>query len=717
MLMKYDLNVSEDEIAFHRKLLNEIVAADISKPPHFSGRGIVICGGGIRYFTCAWVCINMLRKLGCTLPVEVWHFGKSEMSHEMQKLLVPLNAKAVDALEVKQEHPVRILNGWELKPYAIIHSSFEEVLFLDADNIPVVNPEFLFETAQYKETGAIFWPDLQWRRLSDEALIWRVCEVDFRDEPEFETGQIVVDKKRCWKALCVTMHLNEYSDFYYRLVYGDKDTFHMAWRKLKQDFSMTGHSIEHIQDTMCQHDFEGRRIFQHRNMDKWTLEHPNKRIEGFEFEDECFEFLDELKKVWSQRITYFDLTSKSEREKELITSLLKGSFVYRRVGYDQRTMCFFSDGVIGKGSGGCERFWDLREDDGVFYLSIFSGNGDLTCKLQRCDDGIWKGQWEKYEKMPIEIIPQEKVDMREKIEALPYTKSFAKTHGVDLAIPNWPNSGIGNILIYTRLIEDLSFHYGRPLSIITAPLSPEVGVVDGESPYPFFENNPFIERIINANDVDPEGFSRVNAEEWNLVQCSHLMENLCFAYGIKPRALRPAVYLTCEEKQWALESLKSLPRPLICLHPGGTTSSREGSPWHKDNWLRLVSALRDEAGFFQIGKKGSVDQDLGLFHPGKTIREAMALIWASDIFIGFDSSPMHMATALQKPVITLIDMKNKFDKESKIRDTFASSVVLRWTYPDNTNFAIMPEDNDGDVLLARVVDAVRQKVKTFTYQI
>ena len=50
-----------------------------SYPDRFDGRGIVIPGGGMRYFTCAWVCIRMLRSLGCTLPIELWHCGPEEM--------------------------------------------------------------------------------------------------------------------------------------------------------------------------------------------------------------------------------------------------------------------------------------------------------------------------------------------------------------------------------------------------------------------------------------------------------------------------------------------------------------------------------------------------------------------------------------------------------------------------------------------------------------
>ena len=59
-----------------------------------------------------------------------------------------------------------------------------------------------------------------------------------RDEPAFETGQIVVDKRRCWAELQLTMHFNEWSDFYYQHVHGDKETFHLAWRKLELPFAM-----------------------------------------------------------------------------------------------------------------------------------------------------------------------------------------------------------------------------------------------------------------------------------------------------------------------------------------------------------------------------------------------------------------------------------------------------------------------------------------------
>ena len=46
----------------------------------FEGRGIVICGGGAKYFPCAYVLVLLLRHLQCLLPIEVWHLGAREMT-------------------------------------------------------------------------------------------------------------------------------------------------------------------------------------------------------------------------------------------------------------------------------------------------------------------------------------------------------------------------------------------------------------------------------------------------------------------------------------------------------------------------------------------------------------------------------------------------------------------------------------------------------------
>ncbi len=260
-------------------------------PGRHRGRGIVMCSGQ-RHFPSAWVCIRMLRHLGCELPIELWQLSASELAMPMRKALERYSVRCVDASEVRQQHPVRLLHGWELKPYAILHSGFDEVLFLDADNVPVRDPGFLFEAEPYRRHGAVFWPD--YGRLAADRPIWKICRVRYRDEPEFESGQILLDKRRCWNALQLTMHLNEHSDFYYDYIHGDKETFHMSWRMLGQEYYMVPWPIVPLKGTMCQHDFDGRRLFQHRNLAKWVLHGENPRISGFEFEDTCREFISDL---------------------------------------------------------------------------------------------------------------------------------------------------------------------------------------------------------------------------------------------------------------------------------------------------------------------------------------------------------------------------------------------------------------------------------------
>jgi len=266
----------------------------------YAGKGIIICGGGIEYFTNAWVCINMLRRLRSRLPIQLWHLGPSEVDGAMRRMVEKLDVECVDAIKISEQYPCRILSGWELKAYSILYSPFEEILLLDADNVPLAFPECLFEWTEYRKTGAVFWPD--YHHLKQRSEIWAICGAPFRRGPQFETGQILVNKAKCWRALHLALWYNAFSDFYYQYIHGDKDTFHMAFLKLNQRYAMPSRRIESLDGTMCQHDFFGNRIFQHRNTDKWCFETDNKCVSGFLFEDECRSFVHLLRKEWSGNI-------------------------------------------------------------------------------------------------------------------------------------------------------------------------------------------------------------------------------------------------------------------------------------------------------------------------------------------------------------------------------------------------------------------------------
>jgi hypothetical protein len=266
-------------------------------PGGYSGKGIVVCAGGIRYNTCAWVLIRMLRHLGCKLPIQVWYLGKKESDESWMRLVEPYGVVCVNALESTDKLLRSTLNGWSLKSYAILHSPFEEVLLLDADNVPARNPQYLFDSPEYLQMGAIFWPDILPTRTALDSPRWGIFGVAPRDEPEQESGQLLIHKKKCWRSLQLCDWYNKHSRFFYKYIHGDKDTFRFAWHRVGQEFAMPERYPEIIPHALVQHDFQDEPIFYHRVGDKFSLD-GNHRIAGFAHESLCFAFLDELRRLW-----------------------------------------------------------------------------------------------------------------------------------------------------------------------------------------------------------------------------------------------------------------------------------------------------------------------------------------------------------------------------------------------------------------------------------
>ena len=430
----------EPELIRHRAQLELVAGLKFPYPAQrFAGRGIVICGGGAKYFPCVYVLVRLLRHLGCGLPVEVWHLGEQEMSPPMRGLLAAHGVVCVDALAMRRVHPARRLNGWELKCYALLHSAFAEVLLLDADNCPVREPAFLFDMPEYREHGAVFWPDF-WRFRKGDA-VWTAAGIPPRKAREawqFESGQILVDKARCWRALSVAMHLNEHSDWWYRLLHGDKDTFFLAWAKLGQRYAMPPHPVRPLEGTMLQHDFSGKLLFQHRNFGKWTLEN-NRHIPGFRLEDECLAFVAELRAQWTPGlppwVRKWEPSNASKPLRTLAAKLCRAPLEYARAGLGTRTLDFRPDGTIGTGTAGCERWWDLRLVKGgtrrsarvgggkngpgtveppearaerrappTVQLEVFGENG-LTFRAHPIRGGSWKGAWVAFERCKMTLRP------------------------------------------------------------------------------------------------------------------------------------------------------------------------------------------------------------------------------------------------------------------------------------------------------------------------
>eukprot|EP00243_Klebsormidium_subtile_P004655 TRINITY_DN18803_c0_g1_i1.p1 TRINITY_DN18803_c0_g1~~TRINITY_DN18803_c0_g1_i1.p1 ORF type:complete len:604 (-),score=117.91 TRINITY_DN18803_c0_g1_i1:349-2160(-) len=249
------------------------------RPPYpegkYHGRGIAIsCGPrGINNLP---VLLRVLRDMGCNLPVEIWYLSSENLPFEHAGWLAMYkNVTLKDVLQYAKDIEMVETNVgprmFAIKPLVLLHSSFEEVLLLDDDNLPLRDPTYLFEYPQYRKSGAIFWPDY-WR-TSPLNPIWELVGAE-PNGYEQESGQLLVNKRKGWAALAVTLLFNQAP--YRLLLNGDKDTYRFAWMAVKQPASFvqqaigTAGMVDSKKDlcgtTMVQFDLDGHEIFLHHNM-------------------------------------------------------------------------------------------------------------------------------------------------------------------------------------------------------------------------------------------------------------------------------------------------------------------------------------------------------------------------------------------------------------------------------------------------------------------
>jgi hypothetical protein len=372
----------------------EFLASIPAYPGGFEGRGIVISAGGVRYLTCCWVLVNILRRVGCKLPIEVWHLGEDEIDANWIKLVEPLGVTCIDAHEVRRRHPHPRLGGWESKSYAILHSRFEEVLFLDADNVPAVDPTFLFDTPEYRATGTIFWPDCN--RTNPHQAAWRLFDVPYRDEWEQESGQLLINKRRSWSTLNLCNWYNSHSDLVYQFLYGDKDTFRLAWHRVGTSFAMPPR-IPWASVVLRQGDFDGNLLFQHRHGDKWSFA-GNRKVAGFRHQEECAALVQELLERWPV-IRHLAGTI-SEEDHALGAELAAQDFQFVRLGYNRWPMQLSASGLLRRGRSKRTFFWWLKNRQ----IVLAGADGRVYYRLTQNGDGSWHGASQPPVAMRVRLI-------------------------------------------------------------------------------------------------------------------------------------------------------------------------------------------------------------------------------------------------------------------------------------------------------------------------
>lgn len=384
--MNHAPNTSEDLAALAERLAGwrpDFPAA------RFAGRGIVVCAGGSRVFTNAYVLLSVLRRtLNCTLPIEVWHFGAEEISPAMAGLLAELDVELVDALPRIAAAAASVRDGWQLKPFAIQHSRFAEVLLLDADQVPVRDPAELFDWPQYQEAGAVFWPDVV--ELRETNPIWGALGLVPRRTISLESGQVLIDKRRHWRALSVVGALNAEAERLYRMIYGDKDTFLIGWQLAEAGFALVPHPPFGDERCLVQRDFAGAPLFQHRTNAKWVYAGAQHELEGFVHLDASKAAIDELRACWNGRV--FHLPDRSVAARAVEAELQAGPLLLDVLADETIELELLPMGEIARHGGRAndrQNWWCEELPDGLEL--VISDADRVTYRLRRLDRDNWQG--------------------------------------------------------------------------------------------------------------------------------------------------------------------------------------------------------------------------------------------------------------------------------------------------------------------------------------
>ena len=142
-----------------------------------------------------------------------------------------------------------------------------------------------------------------------------------------------------------------------------------------------------------------------------------------------------------------------------------------------------------------------------------------------------------------------------------------------------------------------------------------------------------------------------------------LNRDLLESLGVATKTTRPILYVTAQERGAAQARLAALgaAAPRVALHPGGHYATQRWSP---ECFAELIGLLTGRSGAACVVLAGPDEQDLcrricaatpDALSPGPTtVREMMALLASCDLFIGNNSGPLHVASALGLPTVSVM---------------------------------------------------------------
>lgn len=251
------LSMSEEGIQTMRETHQRFVQAIEANSPNMKyvpgSRGLVSSAGG-DYLPLLVISLRMVRRTGCQLPMEVFLSSEQEWESQICELVLPqLNARCI-LLSTHLGASADSLTRFQFKSLSMLFSSFEELLFTDADSWPVRDPSEVFDSEPFLSKQLVTFPDYWASSISHIYYdITGQAIPRLSERQSTESGEMFLSKKRHERTLLLSTYYNYFGPkYYYPLLSqgapgeGDKDTFLAAASVLNETYYAVRQGVRSI---------------------------------------------------------------------------------------------------------------------------------------------------------------------------------------------------------------------------------------------------------------------------------------------------------------------------------------------------------------------------------------------------------------------------------------------------------------------------------------
>lgn len=229
-------------------------------------RGLVIATGKDRFRYACHLVGNIRHVLKSELPIQIAYAGEDDLPRVYRDFIVGLaaNVSVFDVTAIFDEDIAGLRDsGWGIKPFAVLGSTFEQAILLDADAIFLQPPEVIFdEHPGYLERGNVLFHDrllskggykarhdwweheLSGHNLSDTIKLSKAYNDGYGEEGD--SGVVAIDKSRT-DVLFGLLHIawqntkDVRQKYTYVQGHGDKESWWFGFELTSTAYSMEEH--------------------------------------------------------------------------------------------------------------------------------------------------------------------------------------------------------------------------------------------------------------------------------------------------------------------------------------------------------------------------------------------------------------------------------------------------------------------------------------------